>query len=100
MTDPLEFLASLPANGPGYTDMDRYRDFRKVLMGSDEGKRVLREILSWGHMFKPPVHGRPIDPLAMAIDGGERNMALRLLATVNQEPPERPQRARQQQETT
>lgn len=94
----LDMLASLPSQ-EGYTPMDRYRDFRKVF-GSDEGKRVLREILSWGRMFRAPLLGKPIDPYAMAVAFGEKNIALKLLATVHSEPPEKQQRTRKRNEQT
>jgi hypothetical protein len=88
----LRMATSLPA-ARDYTPMDRYRDFRKVFLGSDDGQRVFRELLSWGHMFKPSANGSPIDPLLMAIHEGERNYALRLLATVTREPITKPVRA-------
>lgn len=90
--DPLDMLASLPSQ-EGYTPMDRYRDFRKVF-GTAEGKKVLREILSWGRLFRSPILGTPIDPYRMSIAFGERNIALKLLATINEEPTEQPQRTR------
>lgn len=86
--DPLDTLASLPA-GP-YSDQDRYADFRAVFMGTEQGRRVLREILSWGRMFKSAAVGVPVDPYAMAMREGERNIALRLLATVHHEPRGKP----------
>ena len=89
--DELDALASLPSSKQ-YLPKDRYQDFRKVFMGTDEGKRVLREILSWGRLFQPSVMSKPIDPYAMAVREGERNMALRLMVTVYNEPPERPER--------
>lgn len=87
--DLIDALASLP-NPQSYTPKDRYNDFRRVFMGTEEGKRALREILSWGGMFRPSVIGNPIDPYRMAVREGERNMALKLLAAVYQEPPEKP----------
>jgi hypothetical protein len=90
--DILEAIAGLAAS-KSYLPKDRYHDFNRVLLGSEEGKRVLREILSWGRLFAPSLMGKPIDPYAMAVREGERNMALRLLATVYNEPPERPTQA-------
>ena len=92
-TELLDELAALPSE-EGYSPIERYRDFRKVF-GTDEGKRVLREILSWGRMFRSPVLGKPIDPYSMAVAFGERNMALKLMATVHTEPTDKPQRATQ-----
>lgn len=88
MDDMLDALSSLPAKQ--YLPKDRYQDFRNVFMGTEEGKRVLREILSWGRLFNPSVMSKPIDPYAMALREGERNMALRLMVTVYNEPLERP----------
>jgi len=82
--DPLEVLANLPLV-KNYTPADKYHDFRKVF-STPEGQRVFREILGWGHIFKPSLSGDPIDPLAMAVREGERNNSLRLLATYNNEP--------------
>lgn len=84
--DEFETLISLPTGK--YSAKDRYTDFRRVLMGSDEGKRVLGEILSWCHMFKPSVMGSPVDPNAVLVREGERNIALRLLTTITKEPPQ------------
>jgi len=87
--DEVDFLASLPST-PNYSKKDRYSDFRRVFTGSEEGRRVMREILSWGRMFRPGVLGTPIDPYLMAMREGERNIALHLLDTVHNEPPEPP----------
>lgn len=98
MTDILDTLSELPAP-ENYTPEDRYHDFRRVFTGSEEGKRVFREILSWGKLFRPSVIGTPIDPYAMAIREGERNIALRLLVTVNKEPPKRQPKAKRVKST-
>jgi len=86
--DLLAELASLPSGH--YTPADRYHDFRKVFTGSEEGKRVLEEILRWGHLLKSSVRGIPIDPYLTHINEGESNMARKLLATVYKEPPPEP----------
>ena len=84
----LDELAALPSQ-EGYSPVERYRDFRKVF-STDEGKRVLREILSWGRLFRAPILGKPIDPYAMAVAFGERNLALKLMATVYTQPTDKP----------
>ena len=83
--DLLAALVSLPAT-EGYTPAERYHDFRQLFMGSDQGKRVLREILAWGHLLRPAVISRPVDPYLTHVREGESNMARRLLATVCREP--------------
>ena len=87
-TELLDVLASLPRSD-NYTDMDRYRDFRKVFT-SEEGRRVLREIVSWGRVLSPSVSGSPIDPYLTHIRDGEKNLALRILVAIYKEPSQRP----------
>jgi len=91
--DVLDMVTSLPSM-KGYTPMDCYRDFRRVFLGSEEGKRVLREILSWGRITSQPLLGNPIDSHRMAVAFGERNIAIKLLSAINDEPTEQPQRTR------
>lgn len=88
-SDILTALASLPSS-ERYLPKDRYHDFRKLFMGSEEGKRVLREIASWGRLLNEPKLPNPIDPYRLALREGERNIVRRLIATVYIEPPERP----------
>jgi len=95
----LEILLSLPAT-ENYSPSDRYRDFRKVFMATPEGKRVLREILAWGHMFRSSVTGSPIDPYRTHVADGERNIALRVLSTVTTEPKAQPTRANSKRDET
>lgn len=50
----VEALAPLKATSEGeYTFVDRYRDFSRVF-GTDEGQRVLRQIVSLGDRFVLP----------------------------------------------
>lgn len=93
----LSVLASLPS-AENYTQRDRYHDFRRIFMGSEEGKRVFREILSWGHILRPSSFGSPIDPYLTHVRDGEANIARRLLVTVTNEPPEKPVQAKRKQE--
>lgn len=86
--DPEAFLAELhAAKLANYTDMDRYREFRGVLLGSDAGKRVLFQMLTWGHMFASDFD--PV-PTVHAFASGERNLALKIFAALNHEPVEKP----------
>jgi hypothetical protein len=82
----------------GYTAMDAYRDFRKVMLGSDEGKRVFWQFLSRAHFFRSSIALRPgpIDTNDVLRNEGERNMGIWLLNMVTHEPQgERPTRANQ-----
>ena len=38
-----------------YTEVHRYKDFQSTFYGSPEGKRVLNELLYWGHILGPCV---------------------------------------------
>lgn len=87
-----EILASLPS-AEGYDSGDRYRDFRRVLLGSDEGRQVLRELLSWCHLHRPSFHGHPLDPYGIVRQEAERNLGLRLIHTLTVPPKEKPQQA-------
>ena len=94
MSEDLEAdIADLAAKHPGrhaYTDMDRYRDFRAVFLGSDQGKRVLYEILGWGRMFQSsPLIGK-FETNHTFFHEGERNLALRIFTASRVEPTERP----------
>ena len=89
-TDLLTALSKLPSDA-GYTPEDRYRDFKKTF-NSAHGKRVFREILSWGHLFRPSVQGSPIDPYLTHVHEGEANIARRILATATIEPKPQPQK--------
>ncbi len=89
--DPERFFAELAAAelGPRYTEMDRYRDFRRVFLGSAEGKRVLYQLFEWGHLFRSSyVAG---DAYATHLQEGERNIGLKVFAALNAEPAERPE---------
>ncbi len=94
-----EMVKELGAAHPGrgrYDRIDRYRDFREVFLGSDAGKRVLYEILSWSRMFRPvAVKG---DPYETYRRDGERNIGLTILSVTNIEPKPLPERANSQQQ--
>ena len=89
--DPEAFFASLiPSKiGRDYTRTDRYRDFRHVFLDSRDGRRVLWQIFAWCHMFRPAaVAGDTHETYRRE---GERNVGLRIMATLNAEPAAEPE---------
>ena len=84
----LDYLASLPVT-ENYSLRDKYQDFHQ-LFSTTQGKRVLREILSWGRMFASPITSNSVDPYLSHVRIGEQNIALKLLGTVINEPVKRP----------
>lgn len=91
MTDDLDGLMSELASAQiaGRTPMDRYREFRLVFLGTDAGRRVLHDILDWGHVWMPTAV--PGDPYETYRREGERNMALKIIVTTHREPRDQPQ---------
>jgi hypothetical protein len=86
VSDIEEQFADLAQSHPGrhaYTAMDRYRDFRAVFLGSDQGKRVLHEILGRGHVLHA---GMSFDTNRTFFHEGERNVALWIFGTARVEP--------------
>ena len=70
------------------TKLDQYRDFKKVFLGSDDGRRVLHDILTFGHIYRSSaVRGDSHETYRRE---GERNIALKILTTIHQEPKEQP----------
>ncbi len=78
-----------------YTAMDRYRDFRALFLSTDQGRRVLSEILKIGFAAKsttPP--GGPIDPYRTHLHEGRRTLAMDIFYHATVEPAAaRPERA-------
>lgn len=89
--DPDAFFADLAASHPGknYSKMDRYRDFRHLFLGSEQGKRVLFEILLWGHITRPSAPLAKFETNETMFLDGERSLAVKIMTTMNAEPQER-----------
>ena len=70
------------------TKLDRYREFRSVFLGSDEGKRVLYEIMALAKLSAPLVepYPAPIDVERMLIREGGRQLVLNIIRTISKEP--------------
>lgn len=83
-----------------YSARDRYDDFRSVFLGSEQGRRALKQILTWGHVLRVPRQRHPIDPYFVVQTEGERSLALRMLAVMMVEPKELPTRQRTSEKET
>lgn len=70
-----------------YSKMDRYRDFRQLFMGSEQGKRVLYELLAWGNQFQSSVRRGNYDPYQTMFYEGQRSIATDIIRTLSKEPP-------------
>ena len=86
--DLLETLENSFHSIEGRTLLDRYRDFRAVFFGSDEGKRVLHDILGLAKLSAPiaPPFPEQIDPNRMMILEGGRELAIKIIEIVLKEP--------------
>ncbi len=83
-----ETLSRAPVEN--YEPMDRYRDFRAVFLATDQGTRVLCEILKLAGMNKSIPPG-PIDPNRTHVSEGRRSMGNSIMGIIHNEPPiERP----------
>jgi hypothetical protein len=84
--DPVAFFERLKVLqfGDGYDDADRYRDFRRVFLGTREGRRCLYQIFEWAHVFHNSVV--PGDPYMTHFQDGERSIGLQILSVLNAEP--------------
>jgi len=72
------------------TKGDRYREFRSVFMGSDEGKRVLYEILSLAKLSADLTEPfpAPVDTNRMLIHEGGRQLVNKIVTILHKEPNE------------
>ncbi len=78
----------VPAAMHARQPLDRYRDFCKVFLGSEEGRRVLDDILFLGCVTRPlAVRG---GPYLTHYNEGQRCMALKIAAIAHVEPPDKP----------
>lgn len=70
--------------------MDVYRDFRAVFLGTEQGKRVLNDILTWCHLGHSSIKPGPVDPYAVMASEGERRIGLRIQTVMSAEPTAKP----------
>ena len=88
---PEKLLRELAEFGKYDDPIDAYREFRLVLLGTDPAMRVTNQIMTWGHIMASTADP---DPIQMAILNGERNLALKILSTLETEPTILPKRTR------
>ncbi len=74
----------------GRTDVDRYREFREVFLGTEQGKRVLHDIMEWCHMGHSSIPPGQFDTNQVLVNEGERRIGLKLLTALNVEPKAKP----------
>ena len=72
-----------------YTADDQYRDFRRVFLETDEGKRVLHQILSYCRLFQVISPGM-LSVELLANHNGERHVAKKILEAIYREPQQQP----------
>ena len=65
-------------------EADRVRDF-KQLFETPQGQRVLNQVLEWCHIMQTSMHK---EAMVMAFQEGERNIGLRIMATLNNQLPQ------------
>jgi len=89
-TEEQEFIESL--NSSFYkvgkrSTVDRHREFRNIFLGTDEGRRVLYEILSMAKLsaINAPEIG-DIDTKRMLLNEGKRHLAAAIINVVHKEP--------------
>lgn len=90
-----EALEDLGKTHPGkgrYAPMDRYRDFRQVFLATEQGRRVLWEILDMGHMTAVPCVLAGFDTNRTNFFGGRQALAIDIFKAVHIEPTEPPKR--------
>ncbi len=91
--DHQDFLTELARSHPGrgmYDKIDRYRDFRRVFLDTEQGRRVLYELLTFCGMYKSAAPAANFDPYETMFLNGRQDIAFGLLGIINKEPKDRP----------
>jgi len=92
--DPEALMADLTRAWGGARNADAIAaDFKHVFLGSEAGRRVLYEILAWSHQWRTSFTAGETD--STNFKEGERNIGLRIMAALHNDPKPLPQRQRQ-----
>ena len=70
--------------GDNYTGEARYRDFRRIFLEDEVGRRVFAQIMTWCHQFRTSYVASDA-PLTYLLEG-ERNIGLRIIAAMFEPP--------------
>ncbi len=81
-----DLVHSFYGRGKERTKLDRYRDF-KLVFDTDEGKRVLYEIIGWAGLYQPdlPDYG-PVDVNRVLEKSGKKKIVIDILTVLMNEP--------------
>ena len=90
--DHQAFLSELASSHPGrnYKPMDRYADFRRLFLETEQGRRALYEIMSFCGMYKSPAPRANFETNQTMFFNGQQDIGYRLLAVLNIEPKSQP----------
>ena len=86
--DPVAFMERLGrvVLDDRYTEIDRYRDFRRTFLDTPEGRRVLAQLFGMTHLFAPSFDPDNPDPSMTFVHEGERNIGLFIISILNADP--------------
>lgn len=87
--DPVDLILSIPPI-VNYSAEDRYRDFQRVFLGSEEGTRVLRWLLDETKLFSTVRPVSPVDVHLITFHEGERHVGMKLLQVLTVDPTSQP----------
>jgi len=84
-------MAAVAAARAYQNPLEAHQDFLQLFCGSEQGQRVLRQILVWGFAWGTSWHD---DPRAHACNEGKRILAHKILSTATVPPPQLRTRAK------
>ena len=89
MLDP--FLEEIAAGAPEhYAPLDIYRDFLRIFMETDEGRRVLHQIFTWAGLYRSSAKRAAFDPNETMFHEGARDLGLTIMRAMATEPKPQP----------
>lgn len=80
--DILGALTADPSADPGYGKADRHRDFARLFLATEQGRRVFAQMMTMGRLFGP-CHNPDAGAERNAFEAGRRDLALQIFDIVN-----------------